>query len=175
MDLWAAWNEIHFAQLGLDDENIPPPPFAHHLDLHATVDATSLGDVPWQSFEASFPGEVGTSAPSWKSAKHTIWYRDPREVVRSLLDNPDFDGEFDYVPFQEFDTSGHRHYRDFFSGNWVFRQCVRHYTFLIEVLLLTSSCSDGDRERQGHRFGWGHVCPDDLRQRQDDGLSCNWE
>ncbi|TRM55858.1 hypothetical protein BD626DRAFT_415265 [Schizophyllum amplum] len=126
MDLWAAWNEHHFAQLGLNEEDIPPPPFAHHRDLHSTIDGTTVGDVPWQTFEASFPVSdlpIDGSVPSWQTAKYPIWYRDPQEVVKSLLDNPDFDGEFDYVPFQEYDASGHRHYRDFFSGNWAYRQC----------------------------------------------------
>ncbi|KAL1732449.1 hypothetical protein EV714DRAFT_206607 [Schizophyllum commune] len=172
MDLWAAWNEVHFAQLGLDDEDIPPPPFAHHHDLHATIDATSVGDVPWQSFEASFPGITDASAPSWKTAKHTIWYRDPREVVKNLLDNPDFDGEFDYVPFQEFDTSGHHHYRDFFSGNWAFRQYSDGAMFIPMILgsdKTTVSVATGNNEYYPLYLSIGNI-HNNVRRAHRNGL-----
>ncbi|KAF7969588.1 hypothetical protein HWV62_26903 [Athelia sp. TMB] len=51
-----------------------------------------------------------------------VWYRDPRELIKNLLSNPDFDGEFDYSPFHEYDGDGNHHFQDFMSGDWAWHQ-----------------------------------------------------
>jgi hypothetical protein len=44
-----------------------------------------------------------------------------------LLSNPDFDGEFDYVPYKEFEPNGDRRFQNFFSGDWVWSQAVHEH------------------------------------------------
>jgi len=115
MDIWAAQALKH------DDH----PPFADYQDLYSTVDVTPLADVPWQSFTASFQGErPDGEVPPWMDGQYDIWFRDPLSVVRNMVGNPDFDGEFDYTPFWEFEPSGERRLQDFFSGNWAWSQVV---------------------------------------------------
>ena len=57
---------------------------------------------------------------------HEVWYRDAHKVVQNLLSNPDFKGEFDFTPYEEYDESdeANRRYCDFFSGEWVNDQAV---------------------------------------------------
>lgn len=41
--------------------SLPPgcdPPFADAQDLYHTIDATEVGNIPWESFTVSYNGEV---------------------------------------------------------------------------------------------------------------------
>jgi len=101
------------------------PPFANHSELYATIDATPLGDVPWESFTLKYNGEIPVeNPPPWMVSDYDIWFRDPREIVQNLLSNADFDNEFDYSPLQEFDVDENHRYQDFMSGNWAWKQAV---------------------------------------------------
>lgn len=103
-------------------------PFTDHEDLHATVDAIKLGDVPWQSYTIRYNGlypEDGPT-PEWMTTDFQLWYRNPRKVIRNILANPALVDSIDYVPYREFEN-GKRRYRDFMSGNWAWKQCVRTY------------------------------------------------
>lgn len=115
MDLWAS-TLLNYGDC---------PPFADHNDLYNTIDSTPLGDAPWQSFSTTYNGEKPTEdVPPWMDAEYHVWHRDPLTVVRNLLNNPDFDGEFDYAPYQETGPNGEQHFQDYFSGDWVWEQSV---------------------------------------------------
>ncbi|KAI0360029.1 hypothetical protein OH77DRAFT_1586687 [Trametes cingulata] len=99
------------------------PPFADYAELYATIDAITLGDVPWRCLKAGYRGPRPTSdVPSWMDETYEIWYRDPRQIALRMLGNPDFDGEFDYAPYREFTRHGDRRYCNFMSGNWAWLQ-----------------------------------------------------
>lgn len=53
-----------------------------------------------------------------------IWYRDPLDVLRSMIANPDFAEEFDYTPYHEYINGVHQ-FHDFMSGDWAWKQAVR--------------------------------------------------
>ncbi|KAG1720956.1 uncharacterized protein EDB91DRAFT_1240357 [Suillus paluster] len=114
LDLWAA------TLLKYDDK----PPFADCRDLHRTIDNTPLGDVKWQSFKVRYTGEKPTSdVPPWMDQSHDVWYRDPHEVIRNMLGNPDYEKEMDYRPFREYSADGDkRQWQDFMSGDWAWNQ-----------------------------------------------------
>ncbi|EMD31631.1 hypothetical protein CERSUDRAFT_78076 [Gelatoporia subvermispora B] len=84
------------------------PPFADHTELYETIDSIKAGDVRWQSRNMKYTGPIADpdSAPKWQTQGYDIWFRDMRQVMRNLLSNPEFDGEFDYTPI------------DFMSGDW---------------------------------------------------------
>ncbi|KAG2048436.1 hypothetical protein BDR06DRAFT_1072550 [Suillus hirtellus] len=84
------------------------PPFANHVEMYNVIDSTPLGDVTWQSFTS----EYNSALPE-----------DPRILVHNILSNLDFEGEFDYAPLQEYDTSnGAHHFQDFMSSDWCWKQ-----------------------------------------------------
>ncbi|KAF8171247.1 hypothetical protein K438DRAFT_2024120 [Mycena galopus ATCC 62051] len=101
------------------------PPFSDHVDLYNTIDATDLDHVPWQSFEVCYnlPIPPHDTTP-WKTQKYTVYFRDPRLILRSQLANPDFKDEMDYAPKQVFAADGTREYEDFMSGNWAWKQAT---------------------------------------------------
>ncbi|KAG1726100.1 hypothetical protein EDB19DRAFT_1945348 [Suillus lakei] len=110
LDLWAATLLKH------NDK----PPFADCHDLHRTIDSTPLGDVKWQSFKVQYTGEKPANAvPPWMDQSHDVWYRDPHEVIRNMLGNPDYEKEMDYRPFREYSADDDkRQWQDFMSGDW---------------------------------------------------------
>ncbi|KAG2126953.1 hypothetical protein DEU56DRAFT_872848 [Suillus clintonianus] len=114
LDLWAATLLKH------NDK----PPFADCRDLHKTIDSTPVGDVKWQSFRVQYTGEKPEhNVPPWMGQCHDVWYRDPHEVVRNMLANPDYATEMDYQPYREFSTDDNeRQWQDFMSGDWAWNQ-----------------------------------------------------
>lgn len=104
------------------------PPYANHTDLLDTIDSTPLGDVPWQMFSLNYNGEVPDDAPddapSWMTSSYDVWFRDPRLVVRNMIDNPDYDNQFDSAPTRAFDSKGNRQYQNFMTGDWGWEEAV---------------------------------------------------
>ncbi|KAF8870453.1 hypothetical protein BD779DRAFT_1614118 [Infundibulicybe gibba] len=113
MEIWALSMAKH-GDLG---------PFSSYEHMYSTIDATRLGDAPWKSFTVSFSGETNSESPTWKTSEYEVLYRDPDTVIHNMLDNPDFDGQFDYAPYIGLDKSGQRRWNDFMSGNFAWRHC----------------------------------------------------
>lgn len=124
LDIWAASMVAHGGT----------PPFTNCDEMYRTIDATPLGDVPWQSFHLNYNGEKpDDDIPSWMTDEHEVFFRDPSLVVKNMLANPDFAGEFDYVPFQERDDKNNHRFEDFMSGNWAWKQAVSAFIFYYQV------------------------------------------
>ena len=70
------------------------------------------------------------------TTKYDMWYRDPREVVKNILSNMDFNGHVDYAAYQEFNGEK-RQYGNMMSGNWSWQQSVCILDFVSHLLLLT--------------------------------------
>lgn len=115
LDLWAATLIKH------NDA----PPFANHKDMFAAIDATPLGDVPWQSFAMSYSGiKPQDNVPPWMTTQYDVWYRDPLELVRNMLANPAFDGEIEFSPYRDYTTDNKRYWKNLLSGDWAWNQVV---------------------------------------------------
>ncbi|KAK0434113.1 hypothetical protein EV421DRAFT_1909618 [Armillaria borealis] len=109
-----------------EEQGINPSPFGSDEEMHAFIDAIEVGDAPWQCLHAGFAA-VGENEPSWKKTTYNVWYRNPNTVLQNMLDNPDFADGFDYLPYIHLDANGKRHWSDFFSGNFTWRQCEEIY------------------------------------------------
>ena len=108
-------------------ENGEDPPFRSHEELYDTIDATWHGDAPWTCLAVSYNGETTPNSPTWQLDEWEVFYRDPDLVLSHLLDNPDFDGLFDYAVYVGLDKSGKRYWTDFMSGNFAYRRSVRSF------------------------------------------------
>lgn len=115
MNIWAATLAVHANS----------PLFMKHADLYSKIDSTPLGDVVWDSFMLRYNGDrPATNVPEWMSVKYLVWFRDPRQLIKNILSNPDMDGEIDYAPLQEYDANGNHCFQDLMSGNWAWKQAV---------------------------------------------------
>ncbi|KIL00125.1 hypothetical protein PAXRUDRAFT_8417 [Paxillus rubicundulus Ve08.2h10] len=99
-------------------------PFADHHELYQTIDATPLGNVPWDSFRLQYNGECPPGpAPPWMNETCEFWFHNACSVVENMLANTEFDGEIDYVPYQDFlEQDETRRYENFMSGDWAWQQ-----------------------------------------------------
>ncbi|KAF8259050.1 hypothetical protein EI94DRAFT_1618197 [Lactarius quietus] len=96
--------------------------FACNVDLLAKINATLVGDVPWQGLSMSYDGPRPDKVPVWMTTSYDVWYHDPRQLLHNMLANRDFHGDFDYIPFWEYDTTKRRRWRDFMSGDWAWKE-----------------------------------------------------
>jgi Plavaka transposase len=103
-------------------------PFQSHQHLHATIDLSSLSDVPWKCFITSFSEDVTRDAPSWKWTDYEVWYCDPDEVVCTMLDNLDFNGQFDFCPYVKLDKDYKHCWSNIMSTNIDWYHCVSLYS-----------------------------------------------
>ena len=117
--------EILAAKYGAD--NVP---YASEDNMYDAIDSIKISDAPWQSFSVRYTGDIPEEPPPWMLLEYDVWYRNPRTVLRNQLANPDFDGEIDLAPKQEFGVDGERRYQDFMSGNWPWTQAVGADFFL---------------------------------------------
>jgi len=157
LDLWAA----SLIEVGR------PALFSDHKQMYQTIDNTELGDVKWQSFVVKYTGDQGGDPAPWMNDHYDVWFRDPREVVRNMLANPNFADDMDYRPFREYDTkTSTRHWQDFMSGDWAWRQAVSIATsYYCSCLnqLVGYDCSRPGLPRI-------YICPDYSGIRQNDSV-----
>jgi Plavaka transposase len=99
--------------------------FKNHSDLRNTIDASDLGDVPWQRSSFRYDDKLPDGqVPGWMTELYEVYYRDPRDVVKNIIADTTSKHAFDYVPYQEFDEDGDRRYENLMSGDWAYRQAV---------------------------------------------------
>ena len=98
--------------------------YSSYEHMYRTIDNIKKGDALWRSFTTYFAGELDMNAPSWQLQDYEVWFRDPDVVIRNMLDNPDFDDQFDYSPYVDVDKSWQRNWNEFMSGNSSWRHAV---------------------------------------------------
>ena len=108
------------------------PPFADAKAMYDTIDSTLIGDIPWQSFTLNYNSppprnlEPNDENPPWTTAGYNIWFHDPHRLIQEMIANPDFAGEFNFVPYQEYSADGQHCFEIFRSGDWAWRQVVSY-------------------------------------------------
>ena len=109
-------------------------PFQNHKHVYDTIDATPLGDIPWENFSLQFNGNKPEGeVPSWMDANYDVWHHDAHQLVHNIISNPDFENGFDYTPYQEHDDHESRYYHNFMSANWSWKQAVCNTRFIFNI------------------------------------------
>ena len=99
-------------------------PFHNHEELYAVIDSLPLGDVPWQCMETQLPEDGDQDTPGWRHTTYEIWYQDPDIVISNMLNNPDFNGQFNMCPYIDLNTDGNRRWSNVMSANIAWWRCV---------------------------------------------------
>lgn len=156
-------------------------PFKNFKDMCSTIDRIKVGDLPWQTSSVGFsdddgniPGEDDPNFRPFMTQEYEVNYRDPLEVVKHMLSNPNFRDGFDYAPFRDY--NGHnnkRRWRDMMSGDWAWHQAVRGEFLrggLKFVILLVTHHSGLDFGRP--KRPWLDACSYYTGERQDNRFGC---
>lgn len=99
-------------------------PFENHQEMLTTIDSIQEGDAPWHSFSANYSGvHPPNNPPDWMVKEYTVYHRDPLAVIRNMISNPAFNGQFDYSPYMEFEDE-YRRRSDVMSGDWAWQQAA---------------------------------------------------
>ncbi|KAI9432522.1 hypothetical protein H4582DRAFT_1821021 [Lactarius indigo] len=99
-----------------------PAPFKNHEDLYTLINSSAHSDVPWECLVTTVPEGVDKDAPSWMRTVYEVWYRNPDSMVSKMLSNPDFQGQFDLLPYVDLNADGTRRWSNVMSGNIAWRR-----------------------------------------------------
>ncbi|KAJ7771418.1 hypothetical protein DFH07DRAFT_866418 [Mycena maculata] len=97
--------------------------FKNAKDLYATIEPIQHGDAPWKTYTISYTGPLppGTS-PRWMAQAYELCTRDVRQLLHHQLGTSDFKDSIDYVPYHQFNHSGHQIWSNLMLADWVWKQ-----------------------------------------------------
>ena len=109
------------------------PPFKNVKDMYYTINSTPLENILWKSFTLNYNGSPPENirpddeSPPWTTANYNIWFCNPHLLIQELIANPEFKGQFDFTPFQEYSADSQHCFENFMSGDWAWKQVVSGY------------------------------------------------
>jgi len=104
-------------------------PWHNADDLYATINSIQSGDAPWKSFKFSYAGPKPPNPPTWMEEMYKLNTWDVLLILKQQLATSDFDGQIDYIPYEEFDAKGDRVYSNLMSGYWASCEAVGFPSF----------------------------------------------
>ncbi|KAI9429814.1 hypothetical protein H4582DRAFT_1791653, partial [Lactarius indigo] len=126
LNLWSATSIKHGATVGA--------PWRNAKEMYATIDSIKIGSLPFKAFVFQYTGPKPTVPPRWMEEVYELNTRDVLDVIREQLATPDFRGQFNYVPYKEFNGKGERVWSNLMSGQWASMQADE---------LSKDECNDG--------------------------------
>lgn len=116
LNLWSATAIKHGSSVGA--------PWKTTKEMYTTIDAIQTGALPFKTYNFHYTGTKPSTPPHWMEQGFELNARDVLAVVREQLATSAFDGQIDYVPYQEFNSKGERVWSNLMSGSWAFKQAV---------------------------------------------------
>ena len=115
----------HAAQRALETgDPHAQPMFESADDMYSTLDSIPYGEAAWTTFKVKYIGPITPHTPAWKLKTYTIYTRNTLRVAENIAACKDFDGRWDYVPYEEYSGPGCRRYSNVMSGTWAFKKAV---------------------------------------------------
>src|SRR6266545_3263059 len=99
-------------------------PWGSAQDMFATIDEIDEGVVSWMTYLFRYGGPQPENPPTWMTRTYEFNVRDILAVLEAHLASDEFDGHFDYVPYEEYDPDCNRVYSNLMSGQWAFNEAV---------------------------------------------------
>ena len=108
-----------------DSDSCDEVPWRNAKDMYDTIDSIQVGAVGWTTYRLSYGGPLPTgTVPRWMQETYELNVRDVLAIFEEQLASKEFDGQFEYTPYEEYDENGSRIYSNFMSGSWAFREAV---------------------------------------------------
>ncbi|KAI9436783.1 hypothetical protein BJY52DRAFT_1130347 [Lactarius psammicola] len=119
LDLWRATVMRYWA----DHDSCDGVPWKSATEMYGTIDSISVGGVGWTTYQLSYSGPRPTGTlPRWMQETYELNVRNILSIFEEQLASKEFDGKFEYVPYEEYNEKGSRVYSNLMSGNWAFRE-----------------------------------------------------
>ncbi|KAK7049380.1 hypothetical protein VNI00_005981 [Paramarasmius palmivorus] len=97
-------------------------PFHDAQDLYATIDSIREENTEWTTYEVGYTGPKPENPPKWMNETFTLCTRNPRDILLEQLQTEQFNGSFDYTPFRQYNSKGHRTWSNLMSGTWAWKK-----------------------------------------------------
>src|SRR6266498_2243098 len=89
----------------------------------------------WTIYEIWYTGPKSNGmVPQWMEETQTLHTCDILQVLELQISDPDFQGKFDYIPYQEYDSDGHWTLQNHFSNTFAYDKAVSFLSSLPEVI-----------------------------------------
>jgi hypothetical protein len=121
LDLWRAAIIKHAS----DHDALDSVPWDNAEQLYKTIDSIDTGEIGWKTLKFSYTGPKPLTPPLWMEQSYDLNVRDVLGLLEQQLASSEFEGQFEYVPFQEFDSEDNRVYSHLMSAFWANREAVR--------------------------------------------------
>jgi hypothetical protein len=76
--------------------------FKNAEDAYACIDRIREGACPWYTYAFRWSGPVDATSKAWKHETWLLHTRHALDVAELIAGNTDFDGKWDYVPYQDY-------------------------------------------------------------------------
>jgi hypothetical protein len=99
--------------------------FESVADMEARIDEIREGAAPWYTYAFRYNGPVDESSKDWKHETYLLHTRDALDVAKNIAGNTDFNGKWDYVPYEEYTSPRNRRFCHPLSGRKAWKDAVR--------------------------------------------------
>lgn len=120
LDLWCAAVVKHNSE-HLTEDGVP---WRNADDLYNTIDSIQASNTPWRSYKFSYVGPKPANPSAWMEETYELNTHDALHVLEQQLATSDFDGQTNYIPYQEFNSKGDCAHSNLMSGHWAFCEAV---------------------------------------------------
>jgi hypothetical protein len=120
LDLWRATVIKHESEHKLC-EGVP---WRSTDELYRTIDSITAGNVSWKTHQYHYVGPKPLMPPQWMEKTYELNVRDVLAVLEQQVGSTEFDGQFEYTPYEEYDPQGDRVYSHLMSAYWANREAV---------------------------------------------------
>jgi hypothetical protein len=120
LDLWRAAVVKHAS----NHDNFDGVPWDSVDELYDAIDSIDMGEIGWKTLKFSYTGPKPPTPPQWMEQTYELNMHDVLGVLEQQLASTEFEGQFEYAPFQEFDFKDDRVYSHLMSAFWANREVV---------------------------------------------------
>ena len=111
-------------------------PWNSAQDMYSTINSIKAGSSAWKTFKFRYtsPKPEGP-VPKWMEVEYELNTRNILTIVEQQLATTQFDGQFDYSPYQEFGPDGQRIWSNLMSALWAWKQAVSNSISFTKVFI----------------------------------------
>ncbi|TBU25238.1 hypothetical protein BD311DRAFT_780434 [Dichomitus squalens] len=124
--------------------------------MYQTIDNINFGEIEWKTIKVRYTGPMDADA-HWMHEEYEFHYRAIDQVLVNTAGNAEFEGSWDYIPFEEFPSENNRRFSNLMSARFAWKQADKiaedpatHGAMLVPLILgadkTTVSVATGHQE-----------------------------